>query len=110
MNQVWTEVGSESEFNSELRAVTVGNDKVLISRLEGKFSACLTKCPHAGLSMEHAEIEGAILTCPLHGWRFDMNKSGAEVHGYRGLVMRSIKVENGAVFVACSNIDEKEYT
>jgi nitrite reductase/ring-hydroxylating ferredoxin subunit len=100
MDQIWTEIDSKAEFTSELRAVMLGSEKILISRLEGKFFACLAKCPHAGMSMEHAEIESTILVCPLHGWRFDMKRSGAEVHGYRGLVMRDVKVENGTVFVA----------
>lgn len=100
MDQLWTEVGREDEFKGELKTVVVGGKKILISRLQGKLFACMAKCAHAGFEMGRAEVEGTILVCPLHGWRFDMCEAGAEVHGYRGLSMRDIKVENGIVLVA----------
>jgi nitrite reductase/ring-hydroxylating ferredoxin subunit len=100
MSDRWFEVGHEDDFNLGLKTVTAGDEKVLIGRLEGKLVACIPKCPHAGFAMECAEVEGAVLSCPLHGWRFDMNDAGAEVHGYRSLVMRAIKVQDGTVFVA----------
>ncbi len=99
MDRTWVEVGSEADFSSGLKTVTVGSEAVLVGRLEGRLIACAAKCPHAGISMEHAEVDGAILTCPLHGWRFDMNNCGAEIHGYRGLPTRELKIENGTVYI-----------
>jgi nitrite reductase/ring-hydroxylating ferredoxin subunit len=99
MNQAWTEVGREDDFNSGLSTVIVGDKKILISRLEGKLYACVAKCPHAGFAMGQAEVDGTVLSCPLHGWRFDMRDAGSEVHGYRGVEMRAIKVDNGVVLV-----------
>lgn len=100
MDRTWVAIGNEADFEAGLKSVTVGAEKLVVSRLEGKLFACQAKCPHAGISMEHAEVEGSILTCPLHGWRFDMNKCGEEIHGYRGLDMRDIKVEDGLVYIA----------
>jgi nitrite reductase/ring-hydroxylating ferredoxin subunit len=83
-----------------LKTVMAGDEKILVSRLDGKLFACLARCPHAGFGMVNAEVEGTVLSCPFHGWRFDLNEAGSELHGYRGLAMRTIKIENGLVLVA----------
>jgi nitrite reductase/ring-hydroxylating ferredoxin subunit len=49
--------------------------------------------------MERSEIEGAIVTCPLHAWRFDLDNDGTELHGYRGLSTYPVKVKDGRVLV-----------
>src|SRR5262245_31629776 len=100
MDQIWTKVGEESDCNSDVQIAMAGEEKIVVSRLAGKLFACVARCPHAGFAMVHAEVDGTILSCPLHGWRFDMNDAGSEVHGYRCLAVRAVKVENGAVFVA----------
>jgi nitrite reductase/ring-hydroxylating ferredoxin subunit len=50
--------------------------------------------------MERSEIEGAIVSCPLHAWRFDLENDGRELHGYRSLAVHSLKVDGGEVYVA----------
>jgi nitrite reductase/ring-hydroxylating ferredoxin subunit len=50
--------------------------------------------------MERSETEGAIVSCPLHAWRFDLEDSGRELHGYRGLQVHDVKVTDGQVFLA----------
>jgi nitrite reductase/ring-hydroxylating ferredoxin subunit len=99
VNRGWLKIGLEEDFAADLTVVSAGGEKILICRLAGTLYACSARCPHAGISMKHAEIEGTILTCPLHGWRFDMGEAGAEIHGYRGLATRNVKIEAGAVYV-----------
>jgi nitrite reductase/ring-hydroxylating ferredoxin subunit len=49
--------------------------------------------------MHRAEVDGAILTCPYHAWRFDLREAGREIHGYRPLSVYEVKVERGDVCV-----------
>lgn len=30
-------------------------------------------CPHSSGNLSAGEVEGAIVTCPLHDWRFDLD-------------------------------------
>lgn len=100
MTENWLKVGDEAQFAQGLRLVRVDGRKVVIGRLSGRLYAFDALCPHAGGPMEFAECEGAIVSCPLHAWRFDLNDAGKELHGYRGLAVRQVKTEEGAVFVA----------
>ena len=47
--------------------------------------------------------EGAIISCPLHAWRFDLENGGKELHGYRGISVHDVQVTDGHVFLALSS-------
>ncbi len=96
---IWHDVGSADSLTDELSLRVAGKENVLVGRIDGELRACVAKCPHAGVAMERPDIEGSIVTCPLHGWRFDLNCNGREIHGYRPLATRDVKIENGTIFV-----------
>lgn len=95
----WVEVGTEEHFPEGLHMKAVGKRQVVIARLNGRVFAFDALCPHAQGPMERSEIEGAIVTCPLHAWRFDLEKGGRELHGYRGLATYQIRVSEGRVSI-----------
>ncbi len=103
MSDKWHKVGEQSDFPGGLKMVAVAGRRVVIARLEGSLFAFDALCPHAGGPMELSEVEGAIVSCPLHAWRFDLEKGGAELHGYRKLSMKDIKTEGGTVYVAAQS-------
>jgi len=37
-----------------------------------RFVACHNSCPHAGGNLSAGEVDGRIVTCPWHQWRFDL--------------------------------------
>lgn len=100
MSEKWMNVGDETDFPAGLKMVTVAGRRLVVARLQGRLYAFDALCPHAGGPMERSEVDGAIVSCPLHAWRFDLGKGGAELHGYRALALKNVKTENGAVYVA----------
>ena len=97
----WIRVGREDEFaDGGLHPVAIERQRVVVARLNGKLFAFDALCPHAQGPMERSEIEGAIVSCPLHAWRFDLENGGKELHGYRDLAVHQVKVSDGEVFVA----------
>lgn len=100
MTDRWVKAGRESDFAGGLRMVRVADRKLVIGRLGERLYAFDALCPHAGGPMQLCEAEGNIVSCPLHAWRFDLGKDGAETHGYRGLACKSVKTEGGDVYVA----------
>jgi len=103
MNDEWIEVGSRKDFASAPAKVTVTGIPVVVWDRAGTLYAFSGRCPHAGAAMENCETDGAVMTCPLHGWRFDLTREGAELHGYRPLKMYSVKEMDGRVYVNCSS-------
>jgi toluene monooxygenase system ferredoxin subunit len=95
----WSKVGTEEEFSNGTKLVSVAGRQLVIARLNGTLFAFSAVCPHAGGPMERAEIEGTVVSCPLHAWRFDLSKRGEELHGYRPLAVNDLKIDRGVVYV-----------
>ena len=103
MMEQWINLGDASELGERRCIVKHGRERIVVTRIDGKFYAFDALCPHAQGPMERIEVQGAIVSCPLHAWRFDLEKGGQELHGYRGLRVFPVKVENGSVFVAAGS-------
>ena len=99
MNNDWQRLGSRTEFDGKIKCVKLGHKKVAFTELEGKIYAFDGHCPHVHGPMERSEVNGTILTCPLHGWRFDVAQQGREIHNYKSLNMYETKVEDGNIYV-----------
>lgn len=100
MADSWVSVGREEQFVDGMHTVSVGRQRIVITRLRGQLFAFDALCPHAQGPMERSEVEGAIVSCPLHAWRFDLEAGGKELHGYRSLPLHEVKVADGQVFLA----------
>lgn len=56
-----------------IKAMIVDGERVLLSR-RGSIVTCFQNaCAHLGLPIEDGEIEGGIITCPHHGFRYDLS-------------------------------------
>ncbi len=49
-----------------------GDTEVALFICRGKVVATQGQCPHAEGPLHEGEVEGTILTCPWHGWSFDL--------------------------------------
>ena len=66
----------------------------------GKITAIDGICPHQGGPLADGVLEGTTVTCPWHGWQFDV-RTGQ--HQFSPVVKQPtlpVKVEGGQVFVA----------
>ena len=53
---------------------------VLLMKRNGQIFAITNRCPHMGCTLAGGAMEGFILTCPCHDWRFDI-RTGQMVEG-----------------------------
>lgn len=54
------------------KEVMAGDQVVAVFNLDGKLYAMDGVCPHAGGPLAEGEITGSTVTCPWHGWQFDV--------------------------------------
>jgi nitrite reductase (NADH) small subunit/3-phenylpropionate/trans-cinnamate dioxygenase ferredoxin subunit len=54
----------------EGRAYLVENTLVAVFNVNGEYRAILDSCPHMGASLAQGYLEGDIVYCPWHAWRF----------------------------------------
>ncbi len=49
-----------------------GDRIVALYNVDGQFFALDGVCPHQGGPLGKGRLEGCIVTCPWHGWQFDV--------------------------------------
>ena len=65
--------------DQQAKLVEVEGHKIALFRVNGAFYALSDACTHRGGPLSEGELEGAEVTCPWHGAKFDI-PTGA-VHG-----------------------------
>jgi len=43
-----------------------------VYNVDGKFYGISTYCPHAAANLSRGPLNGTVITCPGHGYRFDI--------------------------------------
>lgn len=56
----------------QCRAFKVDGRGVALYNVDGVFYATQDFCRHKGGSLGKGELEGTVVRCPLHGWKFDV--------------------------------------
>ena len=86
---------------NELRVVAMGDINLLLCNVAGTIYTFQNACAHENLSLERGFLEGGILTCPWHGYQFDVRQNGRCLTDTRlRLAAVPSRIENGVVKVA----------
>lgn len=86
--------------NNDLRIVEFGDLNVLLCNVAGTIYAFQNRCPHQNLSLKNGLLEGGVLTCPWHGYQFDVRQNGrCLTNPALKLESMPMKVENDVVKV-----------
>jgi nitrite reductase/ring-hydroxylating ferredoxin subunit len=85
----------------ELLRVEVGAHLVCLANVDGAIYAFDDDCPHTGGPLDEGELEGHVLTCPIHLAQFDV-RGGRVVRGpaQERLRMYTVHVEGERVLIA----------
>lgn len=82
-----------------IKQVTVLGRSVLLIKHGGKIFAVNSRCPHMGCSLATGKLSGYILTCPCHGWSFDIRNGEYQLQKAIKLETFEVKIEDGQVLV-----------
>ncbi|MCU0651253.1 MAG: Rieske (2Fe-2S) protein [Candidatus Omnitrophica bacterium] len=73
---------------------------ILLIRKKGpEIYAISNKCPHMGCPLRTGLLEGYILTCPCHDWRFDIRTGEFLDAKEITIPVYQVKTDNGRIFV-----------
>jgi nitrite reductase (NADH) small subunit len=73
-----------------IRAVTAGETELALARLGDEFYATQGHCLHLQGPLGEGRIEGCVLTCPWHGWQYDVRTGENEFD--RAIVLQTYEV------------------
>lgn len=83
--------------------VRIGGTDVAIFNVDGTIYAMGDSCLHHGVSLGTSKLEGKIVTCRGHGWKYDVTTGSMLVSPELGVPAYPVKVVDGKIMVA---IDE----
>lgn len=63
-------LGEVPNFGKKL--VTVAGREILLINIKGTIYACENECPHQGSPLAAAIVKEGTLSCPRHGYRFNL--------------------------------------
>lgn len=81
------------------KACEVGGKTVAVFNVNGQFCAIDNTCVHRGGPLGEGDLEGNVVTCPWHGWQYDVTTGVSPVNPAAKVKKFNCKVEGGDVLV-----------
>jgi nitrite reductase (NADH) small subunit len=84
---------------------TAAGEAIALFTVDGTVHAVSNYCPHQHASNLHESVvEGTVITCPMHGWSFDLC-TGSPVNASGRLKKFETEVRGNDVFVMIDDTD-----
>lgn len=69
----WHTIGKVADCPPGTCLEAVAGDRIVaLFNVDGELHALDGVCPHQGGPLGKGNLQGAIVTCPWHGWQFDV--------------------------------------
>uniref|UniRef100_A0A3Q0SPM8 Apoptosis inducing factor mitochondria associated 4 n=1 Tax=Amphilophus citrinellus TaxID=61819 RepID=A0A3Q0SPM8_AMPCI len=88
--------------DGQMKEVTVGEQKVLLVRTQGQYSAVGSKCSHYSAPLIKGVVVGTRVRCPFHGACFNVRTG--DIEDYPGLDSLPYTVTSGPASLVCAEI------
>ncbi|MDW7730813.1 MAG: Rieske (2Fe-2S) protein [Methanolobus sp.] len=96
----WVFAIDENELDDgEKKPLLLESNAILLVRKDGDFYAMSNKCPHMGCPFSKGTLEGFIIKCPCHDWKFDIRSGEFLAASEIKTPVYDTKVSDGQVFV-----------
>ena len=84
----------------ENKIVFIEDEEIALFNIGGEFFAISNSCPHRGGPLGEGSLDGDIITCPLHGWRFNVKSGMNEVMPNVKVQCYQVKIEGNDILVS----------
>jgi nitrite reductase/ring-hydroxylating ferredoxin subunit len=82
-----------------VRRVQAGDESIALARIGNDFYATQGDCLHLHGPLGEGRLEGHVLSCPWHGWQYDVRTGENEFDRAIQLRTYEVRVEDGEVRV-----------
>lgn len=87
-------------------SVRVRDVEIALFLRDGEVYAVENICPHQHIPvLAEGELDGTVLTCPMHGWSFDI-RTGKCVHASCRLRSYGVRISDGTVGIVIPDEEE----
>ncbi len=77
----------------------VSGKTLAVFNISGTFHAIDNTCIHRGGPLGEGDVEGSVVTCPWHGWQFDVTTGVCKGNPMAKVEVYEVKVEGADVTV-----------
>ena len=93
-------IADKADLNpGEAKVIEVQGKTLALFNVDGTFYALDNTCLHRGGPLGEGELEGSVVTCPWHGWRWDVTTGANTNNPAVKVACFPVKVEGTSVFV-----------
>ena len=82
-----------------IREFQVGGKAIALANVGGQFHAISSTCLHRGGPLGDGPLEGSVVTCPWHGWQYDVSTGKVGQNPSVGVEVYRVEVRGDEVFV-----------
>jgi len=84
----------------QAKTVEVDGKQIAVFNCEGTFYAIDNTCKHRGGPLAEGELEGTTVTCPWHGWTYDVTSGVSPDDPDCAVARYDVRVEGDDVMLA----------
>ena len=81
------------------KIVDAGGRTLALFNVDGVFYVIDNSCAHRGGPLGDGKLTGAIVTCPWHGYRYDVRTGAHQLDASFDVACYPVTVEGGAIYV-----------
>ena len=97
---IWVPVLDVTELQEgSMKLVDAEGSPVLIVKVSGQIFAIDNRCPHMSCGFSGGELDGFVIICPCHDWRFDLQTGEYEEEKDLKLIKYEWKIESGKIWI-----------
>ena len=85
---------------------TIADKDIAIFNVDGTICSIADTCPHAGGSLGLGKLDGRIVTCPVHGMKFDVTNGCFAGTSDSAIASYLVKVVDGRVLAEIRSKEE----
>ena len=82
-----------------MKLVSVEGTPILLVKQAGQIFAVDNRCPHQGCGFSGGTLDGNVIVCPCHEWRFNLETGEYEEEPAFRLTKYDWKIRDGKIWV-----------
>jgi nitrite reductase (NADH) small subunit len=86
----------------QIREIRLEGTTIALANVGGQFHAVSNTCLHRGGPLGHGSLQGNVVTCPWHGWSFDVTSGKVAASQSAGVASYPVELRGEDVYVDIS--------
>jgi nitrite reductase/ring-hydroxylating ferredoxin subunit len=87
-----------------IREFAVEGKSIALANVGGNFYAINNTCLHRGGPLGEGEVKDKVVTCPWHGWQYDVTTGKLTMNPSVGVQCYPVEVRGEDIFVDCFQV------